>query len=535
MRLRTIPSLSWTIAAAAAIFALKAAFIIATPVRALGMTPWIIDDSFIIMRTARNIALGLGFTYDGVHSTTGSPFLWTYLTSINHLLFSRDLAIQMTFVESAFFAGIATVVVYALAYAVTGRFAIAATAFALVTFTSNAFFAGLNGMDTALFTFLVLAAIAAAFDLGRPHRTPPFAWGCVIGMLAGVATLVRADGVFVTAAIVLLQLWDAVRAGRRAERTSALALLSGTVFAAGALTAVLAGWNAITTGSPLPGNQVGRRAMALSLHNFSFDQFSLARYLRIVAYNTLQLETLLHIALGSTLLALLGTLYGGLGTLEVQLKRLIAVSVLYCVLFFGSLVAYQWYFPDFHGLRYINPGVHLLLIGVAALLVAIPLRRCHAAMTICMSAAIVLLSWTSFRALAQRMPWTVGMNFVARPTAEEQEKFWRALDWVRDHLPPGTRVGVRDHGRFALFTDLPVQDLAGNVDPIVTAKIRDGTLPQFLKERSIEYLFIPSLEERQDALYRLIYAKIPLIPVKEAPSDRSARLYRIDWKRWKPS
>ena len=46
------------IAAALSIRLTKAVFVVVTPVGALAMTPWLIDDSFIFIRIARNLVLG---------------------------------------------------------------------------------------------------------------------------------------------------------------------------------------------------------------------------------------------------------------------------------------------------------------------------------------------------------------------------------------------------------------------------------------------------------------------------------------------
>ena len=47
-----------------------------------------------------------------------------------------------------------------------------------------------------------------------------------------------------------------------------------------------------------------------------------------------------------------------------------SVSLVQCILArsFFLLVAYQWYFPDVHGLRYVNLAVHIFFIYIAYLL-----------------------------------------------------------------------------------------------------------------------------------------------------------------------
>ena len=79
----------------------------------------------------------------------------------------------------------------------------------------------------------------------------------------------------------------------------------------------------------------------------------------------------------------------------------------------------------------------------------------------------------------------------------------------------------------ALFTDVRVQDLAGNIDPLAASTLKDGTMEAFLKQRKVEYLMIPSLQERQDKLYQYLHSHMRLELVKEA--SMSQNLYRIIW------
>ena len=513
-------------ALAITLFILKTIWVASTPVRSLATTTWIIDDSFIEMRVARNIGLGRGFTFDGVHPTTGSPPLWTYLTSLNHALLPIDWAIKATFIESAFFAMLATVLVFLIARRVTGRTSVAWIAFALASLTGTAFFDALNGMETALFTFLVLATIATFLGIGKPNGRSPFAWGCVTGACGGLLLLSRADGIFLLIPLVLLELSELLQAKQSLERRNIVQHFAGMLlgFAIGFL--LLVGWQMSLTGSPLPANQVGRREMAIALHGFSFDHFALIPYLRIVAWNVFQLENLLSIAVGGSLLALMGLAFG---FAKREMRSLSLITTVYLGLYFLVLVSYQWYFPDFHGLRYLDPAAHLLAIFIAWLIWALPDHRLKWLSTSGLTAAVIILTLYAHYQLASRMPWGKEMSYVGRPTAENLEKYWSSIDWIREHLPAGTLVGVRDHGRFSMFTDLPTQDLAGNMDPIVPLKVRDGSLKEYLKDRGVAYLYIPTLEQRKDPIYRELHGKLILTKVPGQPENRERTLFKIEW------
>lgn len=511
--------------AALLVFALKCAFLLSSTLRGLASTTWIIDDGIIEMAIARNLGHGLGFTLDGLHTTTGAPFLWIYLTSLTHVLFGLEGAVKATLIISTLFGSLSTVLVYAIAHKLTDDRRIAWTAFALATFTGAAFFNAMNGMETGMFTFFVLLSVAMFFGIGRPARWSPLAWGCATGAALGLTVMTRADGLFLMISLfaVALYQWKTGSAAKRKEQTK---FLQGMLGAAGLLFAVFMLWQLVRTGSPFPGNQVGRRLMSLSLHGFSFDHPSWPLYFKISAWNVFQIEELLRIAMGSSLLALVAL---GYGLLHKSLRSYAVILVIYLGVFFALLAAYQWYFPDFHGLRYLNPGAHLLFVLVAALLWSLPEHAYKGMVVGALTAAIVLVAGYRHYSLASHMPWAEYLSYVGRPTAQQQEKLWGVIDWMDEHLPKGAVVGVRDYGRVTLFTDLTIQDISGNIYPQAVTTLNDGTLDQYLKSRGIEYLLLPTLEARGDRLYQYLYSHLKLEPVKDAPSTPRQNLYKVIW------
>ncbi|MBP9773582.1 MAG: hypothetical protein KBD00_03050 [Candidatus Peribacteraceae bacterium] len=512
---------------------LKAIFFAVTPIRNLALTSWIIDDTYIIMNISRNIAIGKGFSYDWIHSTSGAPPFWTYLMSINHMIFPKMMAIKMTFIESGFFGMLAAVTIFLIAKKVTDDRRIAWTAFLLSLFSGNAFFEAVNGMDTSLFTFLVIVSVATFVGVGRPKNWSAFRWGGVVGACAGLAALVRGDGIFIIGALGAFQLLSiAMHTGP--ERKKHIQALSGFILWAIILFAILIGWQVMRTGTPFLANQIGRRELSLSLHNFSFDHFSLTHYVRIVIWNVFQLEKLVNVATASSALAFVGILFG---FAKKELRPLASITTLYIVSFFGMLIAYQWYFPDLHGLRYINPGVHLLFIFVAALLWSLPFASAKLTKIAAVLATVYLLilSWVSFRDLVNNIAWTKGMSFTGQLTEQELTDGWQGIDWIKANLPADAIIGVRDHGLVALFSERPIQDIAGNIDPNVPYHVRQGGLAEYLQSRNVSYLLIPTLEQRKDALYKTLHTTLPLSKVAGAPPSRNATLYHIDWDKLTPA
>lgn len=510
---------------AASVGFLKSLFLVLMPMRALASILWLIDDTFIEMRVARNIALGGGFSLDGIHPTTGAPFLWMYVTSLNHYLPTADAAIRATLIESTVFGALATVAVFYIAWKLTESRRVAWTAFLLSTFTATVFTNAMNGMETSFYTLVVLLTIGAFFEIGKPAAWSSFRWGCVIGLFAGITTMTRGDGLFLLVSIVLFRVYQWWAAPMREKKNHAMSLL-GILLIAGACFAFFMSWQMLQTGSPFPGNQVGRRELSLDLHSFSFDDFSLIRYLRIVIWNIFQLEELLTIATGSSILALvaLASCFA-----HRRLRPLAVISTMYLGIFFILLVAYQWYFPDFHGLRYLNTAAHIAFIVVAYFLWQIPLMAWKRTTIITLALCLGVFANYKHYQLSSRIHWGTNLSYVGFPSEEKSKIFWATIDWMKANLPPGTLVGVRDYGRVSMFTDVLVQDLAGNIDPGAAEALDNGTLKEYLRERKVQYLLIPTLEQRSDKLYQYLHREMPMTLVPGAPRSPGQNLYKINW------
>ena len=524
----SLRNMRYVLLVAALAFGIRALFLLLTPITGLALTTWIIDDAFIEMAVAFNIAIGHGFSYDFIHPTTGSPFLWTYLMSINFLLFSKVLAIKMSFVLSTFCASLATLVVFATAERITKNRTAAWIAFLLATFTGNAFFEAMNGMDTALFTLFLITAIATFIGVGIPERWPAFLRGAIPGMFAGLSIMVRGDGIFIAATLVLVQLWTTWKSKKKED----VSLLSGIILLAAIGFTILTVWQMMRTGSPFPANQVGRREIALNLHHFSFDHFALIPYAKIVAWNVFQLENLITLATGSTALCVIALFFG---LSKKESRMFAALTCIYTGIFFGMLIGYQWYFPDFHGLRYINPAVHLFCILMAWMLTSIPWGSMKKISLITSTVILVVSSHYAFYNLTKHVPWDKNMSVIGQPTEAQITKSLCPIYWMRDNMPATTVIGVRDHGRIALFTGLPVQDIAGNIDPVMPKLVKkDPTgqlVKQYLKERNVSYLVLPLLESRPELLYKEIYGALGT-NLKKISEDHcpSGSLYKIDWE-----
>ncbi|MEO8377812.1 MAG: glycosyltransferase family 39 protein, partial [Candidatus Sumerlaeota bacterium] len=137
----------------ASVLAMKVIYIASMPLSALAETPWLIDDSFIFARVARNLAQGHGYSFDGIHTTSGAPPAWTFLIAGFHLLFSKISAVKAAMMLSSACEALAQFFLFDLARRlISARAGLLAAM--LLAFSSICFFQSMNAMETSLYCLL---------------------------------------------------------------------------------------------------------------------------------------------------------------------------------------------------------------------------------------------------------------------------------------------------------------------------------------------------------------------------------------------
>jgi hypothetical protein len=492
----------------------KAFYIFVTPLRALAMTPWMLDDSFIFMKIARNLAEGKGYTFDGQTLTSGAPPAWTFLTSLNHFFWGLEATAKVTMAESAFFAALASWFVFRISRRAFDL-RVAWGAFFLSVFLGPLFFGAMSGMETGLFTFLGLALIELYLTSRAAAGAITALRYLILGVLSGFLCLVRADGLFLAGAIFLAEFlsWsiDEKRAFKPLVPRSWLAL--GFVVALSPLLCL--SWSA--DGSWVPANQAGRRFLAwedlMGLHGAGF----MISYVKHVFVNILEMGRLVSIAVGSFFVALLALLFSAEKSLPRLLVRLV---FFYIISYLGVLVTYQFYFYDVHGLRYLSLLAHLCAIFLAAFLDRLsswlrgPLRRRN----LFFWGSIALLAGSSvmqYWSMTSTLFGAQGFKLMPRSVSDDVRDYWRFIDWSKTHLPAGTVVAVKDYGRFAYFTDARVVDLAGIIDSRLIPALKKGDIKDYLLKRQTAYVVMP--QEGGRLVFREIRQAVGLEPVTGAP------------------
>lgn len=295
--------------------------------------------------------------------------------------------------------------------------------------------------------------------------------------------------------------------------------------------AIVTGWQMYSMGTPTLANQIGRHEIALAWHNFSFSHFELLKYIRIVLWNVFALEHLYGVAMGASLLGLLGLAYAWTQTSS---KKFAAATFFYVLSFGAALTMYQWYFPDMHGLRYIDPAVHLFCIAIAMLITLVCQGRFRAWLMAGCTLAVIILTGYRFYDVVIHMAYAPWNSLIARPTPEQEKAFLGMYDWMRENLPKDAVIGIRDHGRPAIFSERAIQDISGNMDPHVPLVLHEENGPlklrEYLRERHVTYMLIPAPGARSEQLYKTLHEILPLTVVKGTPPS-TAPLYKIQWER----
>lgn len=325
---------------------------------------WLFDDFGYSLKIARNIALGLGETFDGQVPTSGYQPLYVWLAVPVFALADHNIEAPLYVILTGLaFVNVGTGYVgYLIVRHITNNVTFALAAFLYWSINLAIARNGTLGLETGLSTFLlsivVLLTLKADWS-NKPRRQP---W--VIGGALGMAFLARIDAVFVVPSLVV-----ALLAGQQSRRTVARNLLSIAVaFLAIAGPYLL--WNNFVHGGPLPESgavtrgtsdffNLRDRLSASALPNIEFAFYVIGRMLLgmttkagIVLKPSVDLEWIGMLALVSVLGAILLKLLLVQDPLSKRNFSLLALS------FFSFIFAYSVYH---HGLyeRYHLPAVFL--------------------------------------------------------------------------------------------------------------------------------------------------------------------------------
>jgi arabinofuranosyltransferase len=451
-----------------------------------------LDDSWIHLHFARNLAEGAGFSYNpGVPVAGSTAPAWTLLLAAGVLVGGASLATAKVLGVAVTLAAALVVRRACLAWGAPADVALGAAA--TFIWLGPVAWGALSGMEVGLAALLVAAALLA---LARDRTS----WTALAGALAALA---RPEALLLLPFLLLARplTW---------RRVAVFAVVGVAVLAP----AVAFSW--ATAGTPLPATATAKvEGGLLGWLSGVREPAALTWWGRPRAFVTewarwlMQTHWLLPWA---ALAALAAAWWRRSRALAVVGSALVAHPL-------GMALLAPYRGPAFQEGRY---SIHLLPLAVVVCAVALrsrALRTRRVALAVVLALALVPL-WPA----AERYAWGV-QNINAM-----QVHLGR---WVSEHTPRRATLAVNDIGAIAYFSRREVIDLMGLVTPEILPYRREGEsgVLEFVAARCPDFLIIfptwfPRLAARHDLLVPLYRVRLERVEVSGGPEMVVYRLAR---------
>lgn len=461
------------------------------------------DDCFYYFQIARNLAGGLGFTFDGRHATNGFHPLWLFvITPVFGLVPGDDAPLRVVaLLETALVLGAGLLVFRTLRPRVGEPAALLAAL--LLVAQPGALSVVRCGMESSLLLLLLAAVWRVHLDW-RDSAAPSPGRALVLGVLAALAFACRLEAGVIVAALALLD-----RRRWRGSPAEAAALVVPTVVVAG----LLAFWYRTSFGLWLPVSGLVKARWAAQGDAAQWwvglarvPWFGERLFQRL--FGTFFLRDSPAAAVAYAVLLVL------LALLAVKERVRLGAAVRRAGLGLPLLAAGFMLLVDKIGLRHMEPwhqAPFLLasaLLG-GALLVEWP-RLARAA------------AWLALAAVAVRLP--VALRADAATSGPRY-----ALDaarWLRERTPPGARAAAwNGGGMLGYFSHRSVAVLDGFVNDAAYLRdvIRGGRLEAYLRDEGIGWLGEPGCGAEPD-LGPLLARNVRERPGMPVPPEEQARV-----------
>jgi arabinofuranosyltransferase len=434
--------------------------------RLAGVPGFPLDDSWIHLHFARNIAEGAGFSYNpGVPVAGSTAPLWTLLLALGVTVFGASALVVKTIGVTA---GLGTALVLRHAAVAWGASRLGALGAAIgLAWTGAMAWGAFSGMEVTLAALLVAASLLA-------HARGHDAW---TALWAALAVIARPE------ALVLVPLLAVAR-----PLTARRAVVFGAITAAVLAPAVL--FSLATVGSPMPatasakieGGLLGwlsgvREAPKITWLLRPAEFFS--AWVTWLAMTDWLLPVMLLVAL---------VLVWRRPTRALAVPALVLVAHPFAMALFAP-----YRDPAFQEGRY---SIHLL--PVAFLVLAVTLGPRLTRLRVALGAAYLALAVVAMFPAATRYGWAV-QNINAM-----QVHLGR---WVDEHLPKRGVIALNDIGAIAYVSRREVIDLVGLVSPDIIRYRREGEagVIRYLVERCPGHVIVfpawfPQMTARRDLL-----------------------------------
>lgn len=429
-----------------------------------------LDDSWIHQTYARNLAeYGEWAFRPGVTSAGSTSPLWSALLSIGFLL-GLSPYIWTFFLGAIIIFSLATICEWAARNLIDSyRPKFPWVAFFLI-FEWHLSWAAMSGMETLLHGLIITTVLVLLMT-----STPRY---LTLGLLTGLATWVRPDGLTLMAPVLMVILLMEKDAQSRVKAIVRYLIGFGSLFIPYLL------FNLFIGGTPMPNTFYAKQAEYAAWQDKSiFERLG---------------QMSLQLLAGPAIAILPGVIVWVAGTLKRKAWGSLA-AILWC---FGYLMLYVMRLPVYQHGRYIMPAMPIFfLFGLLALFNFNQSKRFGRyhwiaqtfwyASTIALSLAFIF----------------IGSNAYAQDVAIIESEMVVTAKWVSENLPEDSLLAVHDIGALGYFDHHQLIDLAGLISPEVIPFIRDEPgISAYLNEKGADYLiafpdFYPMLTERAEVVF----------------------------------
>jgi hypothetical protein len=444
------------------------------------------DDPYYYFTVARNLGHGLGFTIDGVNSTTGFQPLWAVICGMAFALAPDRGALALIYVLSfACWLGGAWLFVHFVRVARGGALEPLAAVLIAALFLCEAQLGQsyFNGMETGFYLTLTLALLVAFqhHQKGGPANTTRLVG---LGALAGITMLARNDAVFLCGALLAVLVVSGTR-----PRPVREALIIGS-----AASLVVLPWLAFCLwafGHPMP--QSGIATSAALRGPGELRTVAEITTISIVPLIAVKLRGLIeaHLlpAIAATLLAAAALALAWRRDREARIDRPSRLALIGLAAANAFLLVY---YPIFSSAaqffeRYFSP-LKLLVLILLAFMVARLIERLSrqkaAAAAACMAAVLVVGSsvywtWRDFNLPFRGYIGETAYAIVRSPYAGN-----------------GARLGFAESGRIGFLYPDRVVNLDGKMRIDALNALRDGSFAHFVQAADLDFIVLHGFDTR---------------------------------------
>jgi len=487
----------------------------------------LIDDSFYSLGLARNLALGLGFTHDGVIQTNGFQPLFVFLSAPLYYIFPQDRVtpVYIVLFAQTILAVITGYIIYRLIKKKLGENPALFASF-LWFLPVTMFKFDINGLETGLYAFFLMLSVYMYVEHIRDFSCVTFKSSALFGVVLGLTVLSRNDAFFLIIAFIadfiLLHKNDLLNDRKYLKETSKKIGLCKITFII-----VIFPWfysNAVNFGSIIPRSGEAVRILSqkfLYSGNVNYFDNPVMYCINNLVYSIKRMinqspifEPMLWFGsyTNNFRLAII-TVFGMLGSgglfLFLDRKNVIEFwnkhnmpAFRFAWIYSGIMVtAYSFFvFGQHHFPRYYYP-IHVVFMFVPAFIIR---YLCFRLPKFLRNAGVLVLA---------------AFFIVVNIGNMETYKFWdidrglatyfQTSSCRRKHIKEGDLIAAFQSGALAYFSKNRVINLDGVVNTEASKSIEKGTMLAYIKSQKIDYIIDVYSQ------YRALLGKSPEEMVKD--------------------